>query len=77
MAEVDHLQEAIDGWRALANGADPMLNDSMRHICERTAQSLESERDTGVAVCVCCHKPLREAYAPQKMFAQVSALTRT
>lgn len=54
--KVDELQEAIDGWRALASGADPMLNDYMRQVCERTAQSLEIARDTGVAVCVCCFK---------------------
>ena len=52
------LQEAIDQWRKCAN--DPFNNSAMQRVCERTAQALEIERDTGVAVCSCCHKSLAE-----------------
>lgn len=52
------LQEAIDQWRRCAS--DPMHTPAMQRICERTAQDLEIERDTGAAVCSCCHKSLAE-----------------
>ena len=50
------MQDAIDQWRKCASDLTSTLE--MRRICERTAQALEIERDTGVAVCSCCHKSL-------------------
>jgi hypothetical protein len=51
-----NLQDAIDQWRDCANSE--LYSPKMREVCERTAVALEIERDTGVAVCSCCHKPL-------------------
>ncbi|MHC4296485.1 MAG: hypothetical protein ACYS7Y_04230 [Planctomycetota bacterium] len=66
----DDIQTAIDHWRGLAsselkaielgihdktNTADIARRRAKTY--ERTAKSLEIERDTGVAVCSCCHKP--------------------
>jgi cytochrome c553 len=53
----DELNEAIAAWREQATLFAARGNSAMARSCERTAQALEIERDTGVAVCSCCHKP--------------------
>lgn len=50
------MQEAINQWRACA--CDPTYPPALQRSCERTAQALEIQRDTGVAVCSCCRAPL-------------------
>lgn len=54
MNDRETLQIAIEAWRKAASYE---TNEYMQKVCERTAQALEIERDTGVAVCSCCHKP--------------------
>lgn len=49
------LDWAIQQWRQAAGNA---CTPYMQQVCERTAQALEIQRDTGQAVCSCCHKPL-------------------
>jgi len=44
------FQTAIDQWRKCAN------DSTFPPALQRTAQALEIQRDTGVAVCSCCHK---------------------
>lgn len=57
MSGREELQRAIDAWRRAATYE---TNPAMQRICERTAQALEIQRDTGIAVCSCCHKSLAE-----------------
>ncbi len=64
----DNLQTAIDHWYALADEEERYIelditygSDAVyRYRAEtyrRAAKALEIQRDTGVAVCSCCHKP--------------------
>lgn len=68
-----NLEQARDHWLALAAGEDRMVRflrrqrtalwlheelPESRRDHRRTAQALQIQIDTGVAVCVCCHKPL-------------------
>lgn len=57
MATKEELTEAAAAWRRAGSYE---TNPHMKRVCERTAQALEIERDTGVAVCSCCHKSLSE-----------------
>lgn len=57
ISQRDELTEAASAWRMAGSYK---TNPYMKRVCERTAQALEIERDTGVAVCSCCHKPLSE-----------------
>lgn len=61
------LNQAIQQWSALADEAERMENLGLLHpkvakaqadCYRRTVRALEIERDTGVAVCSCCYKPL-------------------
>lgn len=61
------LDQAIQDWAALADEADreaafglthPNVAKARADIYRRTVKALEIERDTGVAVCSCCHKPI-------------------
>lgn len=66
------LQPAIDHWRNLAAQERQAAADygyrygstdtyeARAQAYERAARSLEIQRDTGVAVCSCCFKPLGE-----------------
>lgn len=63
---MNDLQESIDHWNQLALDAERRMADGLLHptvaraqaeTYRRTAQALEIRRDTGVAVCACCHKP--------------------
>lgn len=60
------LQESIEQWNKLAVDADERAKLGLTHpsvaaaqadCYRRAAKSLEIQRDTGVAVCSCCHKP--------------------
>jgi hypothetical protein len=66
------LEESRDHWSNLAKMEDDMADsldlrgkpygstDTYRvraSIYRKTAQSIQIEIDTGVAVCSCCHKP--------------------
>jgi len=55
MAET--LEWAIQQWREQAALFQREGNRAMAQTCERTAQALEIQRDTGIAVCTCCFKP--------------------
>lgn len=54
MTDSTILKQAIEDWRRAASYE---TNPYMQHVCEMTAQALEIELRTGVAVCSCCHKP--------------------
>lgn len=60
------LEKAIQQWSALAEQVERDAALSLIHAdvakaqadCyRRTVRALEIERDTGIAVCSCCHKP--------------------
>lgn len=52
------IQKAIDQWRLIANDKILYPAKGLRDVCERAAVALEIQRDTGIAVCTCCHKPM-------------------
>lgn len=61
------LNEAIKQWAKLADEAEeavalglihPNVGNAKARVYRRTVTALEIQRDTGVAVCSCCHKPL-------------------
>jgi hypothetical protein len=65
------LRASIVHWRQLATDEKEWAEHEKRHgdvssfhhranLYERTAQALEIELETGMAVCVCCHKPFSE-----------------
>lgn len=63
------LEQAIEKWVALADEAErgaklglihPNIAKAQADCYRRTVKALEIERDTGVAVCSCCHKPFGE-----------------
>ena len=64
------LTEAAARWRALAADEIKAVESGIQQcrtvaearadLYERTAQALEIQRDTGIAVCVCCHKCLSD-----------------
>jgi len=64
---MDQIQESIEHWRALAEEQRTRPTWD-RYACaqacaaraetyERTARSLELQRDTGMPHCACCLKP--------------------
>jgi len=59
MDKAQELAKAIDDWNAVAQDEISYPNAVLRESAARTVQALEIERDTGVAVCLCCLKPLR------------------
>lgn len=63
----DLLASAIQHWGSLADEAErraalellhPNVARAQADLYRRTVRALEIQRDTGVAVCPCCHKPL-------------------
>lgn len=65
------LEAAIAAWRKLADDERALAEINKRYgdvsayqvraeMYERTAQALEIQQRTGVAVCSCCHKPVGE-----------------
>lgn len=61
------LERAIMAWSDLVDDAErraalglthPSTANAQASAYRRTVRALEIERDTGVAVCSCCHKPL-------------------
>ncbi len=68
MITEDQIQNSIDHWNALADQEQRMIDNNLTcgsdkpflariETYRRTARSLEIQRDTGVAVCVCCYQP--------------------
>lgn len=64
---MNDLDEAIQQWVSLAEQVEHSAALSLIHpdvaraksdLYRRAARALEIERDTGIAVCSCCHKPL-------------------
>ena len=56
------LQLAIDEEHAIELGitnGDYSVFRNRAELYRRTAKALEYERDTGIAICVCCFKPLK------------------
>jgi len=60
------LEQAIKQWSDLADEAErgaalglihPNVAKAQADCYRRTVRALEIQRDTGVAVCSCCHKP--------------------
>lgn len=60
------LDTAISAWATLADDEDRAASLGLTHpsvakaraaIYRRTVKALEIQRDTGIAVCSCCHKP--------------------
>ena len=62
------LQDAINHWYELADNEEYMITNNLTcgsakvfHVradmYRRTAKALEIQRDTGIAVCSCHHKP--------------------
>ena len=58
--QIANIQNAIDQWRKCSTDTALHPNAKLRESCERTARSLEIERDTGTPVCICCLKPRAE-----------------
>ena len=54
-ASAASLAEAATAWDRLA---DSEINAHRKSTYERTAESLRIQIRSGVAVCVCCFKPL-------------------
>jgi hypothetical protein len=61
------IEQAILQWAALADEAErgasiglihPIVAKAQADCYRRTVKALEIERDTGIAVCSCCHKPI-------------------
>jgi hypothetical protein len=53
------LEQHAQEWEALANAQpDTVVGHARMATYLRTAESLRIQARTGVAVCVCCHKPL-------------------
>lgn len=62
------LTAAAEWWRKLASDeirayelgiqTNKGTAEFRAWVYERTAKAIEIERDTGVSVCSCCHKPL-------------------
>jgi hypothetical protein len=60
------FEQAIKQWAALADEedraaemgiTDPKTAKFRANVYRRTVRALEIQRDTGIAVCSCCHKP--------------------
>jgi hypothetical protein len=63
------LEKAIVQWAALADEEDRAAEMGITDyktakfradVYRRTVRALEIERDTGIAVCSCCHKPIEK-----------------
>jgi hypothetical protein len=52
------LAWAIEQWQRAADAFTQEGNPATARLCATTAHALESERDTGVAVCPCCGRPV-------------------
>ena len=52
------LAWAIEAWHHAADAFTQEGNPATARLCATTARALERERDTGVAVCPCCYKPV-------------------
>ncbi len=58
-ANKDDFAEAIVAWEDYARSLpDTHAGRNMAALSLRAAESLRIERDTGIAVCTCCYKPI-------------------